>query len=142
MLLSVSMNWTRLVQDILLEHLHSLLSGSSQSSEVKPSFFCSVQSCVCRFPYVSSVQRCCHHRVPNKNPRSLARIILWISWPSEQLHLIAVRRQTGALPGTETTGLMFRGTDHPAALSLLSPTSHCFSHLSPHADVCATLLIS
>ena len=121
MLLSVPMNRMRLVQDMLLEHLHSLLSGGLGSSKVKPSFCCSVQSRVCRFPYVSSIQRCCHHRVSNKNPRSLARIILWISWLNEQLYLIAVWRQTGAQSGTEAQ--IFRGTDHKAVLSLLSPSS-------------------
>lgn len=94
-----------LVQDVLLEHLQSLLSGALRSSEVKPSFFCSVQSRACRFPCVSSAQRCCHHSVSHKTPRSLARILFWISWPDEQLYLIAVCRQTGAQPGTETAGL-------------------------------------
>lgn len=82
-----------LVRDILLEHLQSLLYGGSRSSEVKPSFFCSVQSRACRFPCVSSAQRCCHHSVPPKTPRSLARILLWISWPDEQLYLIAFAPQ-------------------------------------------------
>lgn len=133
----------RLVQDILLEHLHSLLSGGSGSSEVKPSFFCSVQSCACRFPCVSSVQRCCHHRVPNKTPRSLARIILWISWPSDQLCLVAVYGQTGAQPATGTADLDTPRYRPPGSTWLAEPKlSLCFSRLSSLTNVCAALVIS
>lgn len=110
-----------LVRDILLEHLQSLLSGGLRSSEVKPSFFCSVQSHACRFPCVPNAQRCCHHSVPHKTPRSLAGILLWISWPDEQLYLIAICRQTGAQPGTETAGLDVQRYRSPSSTELGKP---------------------
>lgn len=111
--------------------MQSLLSGGSRSSEVKPSFFCSVQSRACRFPCVSSSQRCCHHSVPHKTPRSLARILLWICWPDEQLYLIAVCRQTGAQPGTETAGLDVQRYRSPSSTELGKPKiSFCISCLS------------
>lgn len=133
-----------LVRDILLEHLQSPLSGGLRSSEVKPSFFCSMQSRACRFPCVSSAQRSCHHSVPHKTPRSLARILLWISWPDEQLYLIAVCRQTGAQPGTETAGLDVQRYRSPSSTELAKPKLSfrisCLSSLKK--NICATLAIS
>lgn len=131
MLLSVPVNWMCLVRDIMLEHLQSLLSGGLRSSEVKPSFFCSVQSRACRFPCVSISQRCCPHSVPHKTPRSLARILLWICWPDEQLYLIAVCRQTGVQLGTEIAGLDVQRSRSPSSTELGKPKiSFCISCLS------------